>query len=409
MSRSLPARPNPLAATLPVQQNKADISGIQHAMAKRGACLANNPALYAGMKRSPAGESGLKYKVDKDADSKGEEAFKSLDHYMKKAGLNSFQANFFGRLIQSGYDEAAINFAVKQASARFGSKVASELNSGMEKLGIWGALARGASAALPYAKSALRPAWHFSKGLFGGSAPSVANKIGKGVGLTTAAVAPTAASIYAMQGMGPEIGKHIGQGIGDSEQVGKHLDRISHSVGQAAGAVGNAASGVDALARPFVGEDGKPNWLQGLLQSSGSAGQFFQNNKDWLVPSLIGGLGVGGGYMLGGGTGAALGGIGLPLLYALFQNRDQLGLGGFLGNANQPQKETPPAAPSAAPPTVPTAPAASPAATQGNTGTIYDTYKSPEVAQQPQPAQPQQFQPMQNEVERQKTMQQPGQ
>jgi hypothetical protein len=280
----------------------------------------------------------------------------------------------------------------------------------MEKLGILGALVRGAGAALPYAKSALRPAWHFAKGLVGKSAPSVANTVGKGVGLTTSAVAPTAmagvGSYYGVQEAAPLAGNAIGKAIGNSEQVGQHLDRISSSIGQAANEVGGAASGVNALTRPFIGEDGKPNWLQGLLQSSGSAGQFFQNNKNWLIPSLISGLGLGGGYMLGGGTGAALGGIGLPLLYALFQNRDQLGLGGSPSAARQ---TTPPTTAPAAPPTVPTAPAAPPAATQGNTGTIYDTYRQPAVAQQPQPAQSEQFQPMPNEMQRQKTMQQPGQ
>ncbi len=155
MGRALPARPNPLARALPVQQNKADIGGIEQAMAKRGEHIPGNPKMIDGMKRSPAGESGLKYKVDKDADSKGEEAFKSLDNYMKKAGLNSFQANFFGRLIQSGLDETAIRAAVKQANARFGVKVAGELNAGLEKLAFAGAmplLSRLGTGALNFAK-----------------------------------------------------------------------------------------------------------------------------------------------------------------------------------------------------------------------------------------------------------------
>lgn len=166
MGRALPARPNPLARALPVQQTKADIGGIQQAMAKRGAESCD----YASMKRSPAGEGNMKYKVDKDADSKGEEAFKSLDNYMKKAGLNSFQANFFGRLIQHGMDESAIREAVKQANDRFGVKVANELNEGLNKL-AFAALGQLASRALPALSRAGKGILNFGKGL-GGAAGS---------------------------------------------------------------------------------------------------------------------------------------------------------------------------------------------------------------------------------------------
>jgi hypothetical protein len=83
---------------------------------------------------SAAGEGKKKYKVDAAADAKGHDAFKSLDNYMKKAGLNSFQANFFGRLIQTGFNESQIRLAVKQANVQFGQAVAGELNDGLEKL-----------------------------------------------------------------------------------------------------------------------------------------------------------------------------------------------------------------------------------------------------------------------------------
>ena len=94
------------------------------------------------MDPSAAGEGHKKYKIDPAADAKGEDAFKSLDDYMKKAGLNSFQASFFGRLIQAGMGEQEIRQAVKLASDRFGEKVASELNSGIEKIAFgWAAKA----------------------------------------------------------------------------------------------------------------------------------------------------------------------------------------------------------------------------------------------------------------------------
>ncbi len=86
------------------------------------------------MNRSSAGEGKIKYKVGDDDLKKGDEAFKTLDNYMKKAGLNSFQTNFFGRLIQQGYGASQIKTAVDLAIAKFGEKVASDLSSGLEKL-----------------------------------------------------------------------------------------------------------------------------------------------------------------------------------------------------------------------------------------------------------------------------------
>ena len=52
----------------------------------------------------------------------------------KKAGLNSFQINFFGRLMKQGKDEKAIRNAVASAIAKFGEKVSKDLNEGLEKL-----------------------------------------------------------------------------------------------------------------------------------------------------------------------------------------------------------------------------------------------------------------------------------
>ena len=128
VGRGLPARPNPLARELPTQTVKADINGVQQAMNKRAESCGGS------MNRSAAGESNLKYKVGDDDLKKGEEAFKTLDNYMKKAGLNSFQINFFGRLMKQGKDEKAIRNAVASAIAKFGEKVSKDLNEGLEKL-----------------------------------------------------------------------------------------------------------------------------------------------------------------------------------------------------------------------------------------------------------------------------------
>lgn len=169
---TLPSNPNPLSKTQPVHATSADANGIQQAMAKRAMSSCN-------MDPSAAGEGHKKYKIDPAADAKGEDAFKSLDDYMKKAGLNSFQASFFSRLIQAGMGEQEIRQAIKLASARFGEKVASELNSGIEKIAIWGFaakalpwLTRGAGAAraaAPTMQTATK------------AAPSMASRFGQGV------------------------------------------------------------------------------------------------------------------------------------------------------------------------------------------------------------------------------------
>ena len=86
----------------------------------------------SGQRLSSAGEeSGVKYKIDTEGDKTGQSAFDTLDNYMKKAGLNSFQSSFFSRLVLEGAD---IEGAIKQAEDRFGEKVASELKSGFETL-----------------------------------------------------------------------------------------------------------------------------------------------------------------------------------------------------------------------------------------------------------------------------------
>jgi hypothetical protein len=54
---------------------------------------------------------------------------------MKKAGLNSFQTQFFTNLIEKGMNESMIRATVKTASDKFGGEVTEELNDGLEKLG----------------------------------------------------------------------------------------------------------------------------------------------------------------------------------------------------------------------------------------------------------------------------------
>jgi hypothetical protein len=198
----LPAKPNPLASTQPAQRIEANPAGIQQAMNKRGETyhygrtgkkpsedIVDNPIKGAvgtqatakfgasscgsSMHTSAAGEGKKKYKVDAAADAKGHDAFKSLDDYMKKAGLNSFQANFFGRLINEGFNIPQLHQAIKQAEHQFGEKVAADLHDGLTKL------EKSAFASLaPFAKNII-PNLGKARNLLGGAAGEAKNIISK--------------------------------------------------------------------------------------------------------------------------------------------------------------------------------------------------------------------------------------
>jgi hypothetical protein len=66
------------------------------------------------------------------------------------------------------------------------------------------------------------------------------------------------------------------------------------------------------------------NNLSGIRQDLGGGmggiGQFFEENKHWLMPALLAGGGALAGGAIGGGQGAALGGLSLPALYMMHQN-----------------------------------------------------------------------------------------
>lgn len=191
------------------------------------------------MRTSATGEGKTKYKVDPDADAKGHEAFKSLDQYMKKAGLNSFQASFFGRLIQAGMDESQIRQVTKQAGDRFGGAVAVELNDGLEKMaGI---------------AEFLQNSW-----------------------------------------------------VGRRAQEGRDLAR---------GAYNWITTDPQAAIQKQM--ESRYGNLMSLGDMANSAVGHIKNNP---MLALAGLGGLGGGYMMGGGKGAMLGGIGLPLIMALAQN-----------------------------------------------------------------------------------------
>ena len=161
-------------ALRPMQQNPLaqgpQMGGVTPATAEGLGQVKRSSQDNNAQRLSSAGESsGVKFKHDDDGHATGSSAFDTLDGYMKKAGLNSFQTQFFGRLIQSGVSEHMAQAAIKSAGAQFGEKVAAELEDGMAKLAQGGRL---------------RAAWNVAKGVggyFGKKLfPEAAEQIAKG-------------------------------------------------------------------------------------------------------------------------------------------------------------------------------------------------------------------------------------
>ena len=149
-----PMQQNPLAQGVQAGNPKgtATLGGIDAAMAKRGS--QDNSA----QRLSSAGESsGVAFKHDNDGHATGSSAFDTLDGYMKKAGLNSFQTQFFSRMVESGMPDVMIEASIKAAGDRFGAEVQAELQDGHEKL---------ANAFLSFLGRAAKPAWNLGKSMF---------------------------------------------------------------------------------------------------------------------------------------------------------------------------------------------------------------------------------------------------
>ena len=99
------------------------------------------------VRQSAAGEGkGVGYVVNEDNHLTGTKAFGTLDKYMKKAGLNSFQSQFFGRLILEGCTPARRDLLLKHAGARFGNSAAAELAAGLRKLAVFASSEKRSSA-----------------------------------------------------------------------------------------------------------------------------------------------------------------------------------------------------------------------------------------------------------------------
>ncbi len=325
-----PMQANPLAQGVQAGNPKgtATLGGIDAAMAKRGSQDNNAQRL------SSAGESsGVAFKHDNDGHATGSSAFDTLDGYMKKAGLNSFQTQFFSRMVESGMPEVMIEASIKTAGDRFGAEVHAELQDGYEKLAIaaiakpvLGWLGRTGSKALGnYAREGVKATGKGAFGQAGSVAPVAASGL-RGAAQGTANAARSAAK--RVVGNTAQTGVK-GTGRGAFGQAGSVPARSATGLTRAAQGLGNyiGAPSLQAVGRKGFGEGAK-QYAKGLAKNmSGRAttggvfGAIDPNNEymggdESTLANIAGGMGMGifggkGGQriMRRGAAGQALGGI----------------------------------------------------------------------------------------------------
>lgn len=246
------------------------------------------PLLKESNDRPTAAESKLsKYKTDATHHAQGDAAFASLDNYMKKAGLNSFQSQFLSRLITSGLSNGQIDSVIKKAGLRFGSDVAQELQEGFSKLAAF-------------------------------QMPSLGKALGYDQGLGLWQGAKNVVNNFKTVAKDPEeFKKTMGNMVMDRPEVKDIMNQAKNTM----------------------------NTVQNTAQSYGDIPGLLKQYAPMLGMFA---LGAGGGGMLGGRGGAAMGGLGLPLMYYLMSqmNKGQNPFG-FLSNmfGNQPPAAQPQAAP----------------------------------------------------------------
>ena len=244
-------------------KGQADAQGVMNAM--KSASQDNN-----SKRLSSAGEkSGVKFKHDNDGHATGSAAFDTLDAYMKKAGLNSFQASFFSRMISEAVPAEAVRAAIKSAGDKFGEKVAEELQNGFEKISYVKAIQSVAPALkkkiVPAAKSlgdegigAAVGAFNPATGLGSSFAtnPDGSINYGRLAGSTLGG----AAGIGTAKRLKPQVGSSLaehgraalsGEGIGFATDVATGSDsNLGSQIGFAAGA-GLPSRVPQALQRPL--------------------------------------------------------------------------------------------------------------------------------------------------------------
>ena len=270
--------PNPSAAAQVATPNStaADASGIQQAMAKRAAQDSSADRLSA-----TGTKSGVTYKTDEDGSKTGTSAFDTLDGYMKKAGLNSFQAQFFAGLAENGLDEAQVRGCVKAAGDRFGAEIGLELQQGLSQ---W----EKEAGKLGLARQGLGWLGGKARGLMGYGAKQVAK------------VAP---AVKKVKEVAPKIIPKVKEVATSAANRGTRASRRSRvAVGRKGQAIGRFAAKPGVANAGLGATTGAFNPYTGV----GTSGSYDQDgNFDWtnLAANTLGGAALG---RVGGAPGRAM-------------------------------------------------------------------------------------------------------
>lgn len=308
-----PMQANPLAQGVQAGNPKgtATLGGIDAAMAKRGS--QDNSA----QRLSSAGESsGVKFKHDNDGHATGASAFDTLDGYMKKAGLNSFQTQFFSRMVESGMPDVMIEASIKAAGDRFGAEVHAELQDGYEKL-AFGAIAKpiiggianlGRKALGNYAREGVKATGRGAFGQGGSVAPVAASGL-RGAAQSTANATRGAAK--RLVGNQAQAGVK-GTGSGAFGQGGSVPARSATGLTRAAQGLGNYIGAPSLQTAGNKGfREGAKQYAKGLTKNMGgraaTGGVFgaIDPNNEYMGgdESTLGNIAAGMGMGIFGGTG----------------------------------------------------------------------------------------------------------
>lgn len=304
---AIPAYSGAMNTNAPKSNNgkgQADAQGVMNAM--KSASQDND-----AKRLSSAGEkSGVKFKHDSDGHATGSAAFDTLDAYMKKAGLNSFQASFFSRMISEAVPAETVQAAIKSAGDKFGEKVAEELQNGFEKISYAKAIKSVAPALkkkiVPAAKSlgdegigAAVGAFNPATGLGSSFAtnPDGSINYGRLAGSTLGG----AAGIGTAKRLKPQVGSSLaehgraalsGEGIGFATDVATGSDsNLGSQIGFAAGA-GLPSRVPQSLQRPLsrlpkaVGLS-DPSQTKNVLEAFDPLEQMFRVGRKYPKSALI--------------------------------------------------------------------------------------------------------------------------
>jgi hypothetical protein len=241
-------------------------------------------------------------------------------------GLSDFQTGFFARMFGDGVPVDHVKLAVERVRS-IDPAAGSELDAGLRKMAmVPPAVVKAVGAVGGVADDAIRTAGKYFAGNSAGNQAKRLSSLGTGN------------SSLGTEGIGAASQSMLRPGI-PGRMASSAINTVKNNPGLATGAVVGTGIGGGIAANGGIGPTlGIPtkNDLQGMLGAAkndlmaevdkripnmGGIGDFLKdpNNMMPIMAMLaLGGAGAGG--LAGGGTGAMMGGIGLPLIYYLMQS-----------------------------------------------------------------------------------------